>query len=128
MEHICNYYGTVMKHYEFGPKRPHEGVKGYEFYEGISKYIDRHGARGAAEDFARLMPFGTPDQVLEKIQVIRDKIDMAAFVPNLSFAGMTWTEARRNRDLFATEVLPVLKEWDAPPVGLAATELATAAA
>ena len=74
------------------------------------------------------MPFGTPDQVLEKIQVIRDKIDMAAFFPNLSFAGMTWTEARRNRDLFATEVLPVLKEWDTPPVGLAATELATAAA
>ncbi|WP_419907320.1 LLM class flavin-dependent oxidoreductase [Candidatus Poriferisodalis sp.] len=128
LEHICNYYGTVMKHYEFGPKRPHEGVKGYEFYEGISKYIDRHGARGAAEDFARLMPFGTPDQVLEKIQFIKDKIGIAAFFPNLCFAGMNWTEARRNRDLFATEVLPVLKEWDAPPVGLAATELAAAAA
>ncbi|WP_420621674.1 hypothetical protein [Candidatus Poriferisodalis sp.] len=37
-------------------------------------------------------------------------------------------QARRNSDLFATEVLPVLKEWDAPPVGLAATELTSAAA
>jgi|TARA_B110000495_G_C22958268_1_gene561566 alkanesulfonate monooxygenase SsuD/methylene tetrahydromethanopterin reductase-like flavin-dependent oxidoreductase (luciferase family) len=120
LEHMCNYYGTVMKHYEFGSKRPHEGVKGYEFYEGISKYIDRHGGSGAAEDFARLMPFGTPDQVLEKIQFIRDKIGIAAFFPNLSFAGMSYTEARRNRDLFAKEVLPVLKEWDSPPVGLAA--------
>jgi alkanesulfonate monooxygenase SsuD/methylene tetrahydromethanopterin reductase-like flavin-dependent oxidoreductase (luciferase family) len=122
LEHMTRYYGTVMKHYEFGANRPHEGVKGYEFYEGISKYIERHGGEGAAEDFARLMPFGTPDQVLEKIQVIKDKIGIAAFFPNLSFAGMSYTEARRNRDLFAKEVLPVLKEWDAPPVGLAATE------
>lgn len=120
LEWIGRYYGTVMKHYEFGEKRPHEGVKGYEFYEGISKYIERHGGQGAAEDFARLMPFGTPDQVLEKIQFIKDKIGIAAFFPNLSFAGMSWTEARRNRDLFATEVLPVLKEWEAPPVGVAA--------
>jgi hypothetical protein len=67
------------------------------------------------------MPFGTPDQVLEKIQHIREKIGIAAFFPNFSFAGMSYTEARRNRDLFAKEVLPVLKEWDTPSVGISAT-------
>ena len=52
---------------------------GYEFYTNITKYIGRHGKASAAEDFVKLMPYGTPEQVLDKLKVIRQKIGMAAF-------------------------------------------------
>jgi alkanesulfonate monooxygenase SsuD/methylene tetrahydromethanopterin reductase-like flavin-dependent oxidoreductase (luciferase family) len=115
--YIGGYYGTVLKHYEFD-KAPHAGVTGYEFYTHITKYIERHGQAGAAEDFVKLMPYGTPAQVLEKIEVIKDKIGMAGFFPTFAYAGMNYTEGRRNMNLFADKVMPELKTWDAPPVGL----------
>ncbi len=117
--YIGGYYGTVLKHYEFG-EAPHEGVKGYEFYTNITKYVGRHGKQGAADDFVKLMPYGTPEQVLEKLAVIKDKIGMAGFFPNFVYAGMSYAEGRRNMQLFADEVMPELKSWEAPPVGLAA--------
>ena len=58
-------YASVMRHYEFA-SAPHQGVKGYEFYTAITKYIDRHGVEGAIDDYVKLMPWGTPDQVIEK--------------------------------------------------------------
>jgi alkanesulfonate monooxygenase SsuD/methylene tetrahydromethanopterin reductase-like flavin-dependent oxidoreductase (luciferase family) len=121
--YIGSYYGTVLKHYEFA-KAAHDGVKGYEFYTHISKYIERHGSAGAAEDFVKLMPYGTPEQVLEKVEFIKSKIDMAAFFPNFIYAGMPYTEGRRNMSLFVDKVMPELKSWDAPPVGLAAVTAA----
>ncbi|MDQ1426433.1 MAG: hypothetical protein QOD72_3931 [Acidimicrobiaceae bacterium] len=115
--YIGGYYGTVLKHYEFA-EAPHAGVTGYEFYTHITKYIERHGKAGAAEDFVKLMPYGTPAQVLEKIEVIKDKIGMAGFFPNFVYAGMNYTEGRRNMNLFADKVMPEMKSWNAPPVGL----------
>lgn len=124
--YIGRYYNTVLKHYEFAAN-PHKDVKGYEFYTNITKYIDRHGADNAVEDFVRLMPFGTPDQVLEKIAFIRDTIGICAFNPGFSYAGMPYDEAERNLDLFVREVMPELKRWDVPePTGPTPRQLATA--
>jgi hypothetical protein len=66
------------------------------------------------------MPWGTPEQVLEKLEFIRGKVDMAAFFPNFVYAGMPYDEGRRNMNLFVDQVMPELKSWDAPPIGLQA--------
>ncbi len=113
--YIGRYYHTVMKHYEMAAGH-FAGIKGYEFYSKVTKYIDRHGAEGAAESFVSLMPWGTPDQVLEKLSYIRSVIDMSGVMCHFSYAGMPWHEAERNMRLFATEVLPELKRWDTEPL------------
>ena len=64
------------------------------------------------------MPWGTPEQVLEKVEFIRDKVGIAGFTPNFSFAGMPVEDAERSVRLFAAEVLPELRTWDAEPVGM----------
>ena len=64
------------------------------------------------------MPWGTPEQVLEKVAFIRDKVGIAGFTPNFSFAGMPAEDAERSVRLFAAEVLPELRTWDAEPVGM----------
>jgi len=116
--YIGGYYGTVLQHYEFAAD-PHAGVQGYEFYTHVTRYIERHGETGAIDAFVDLMPYGTPDQVLEKVAFIRDAIGIAGFLPNFSFAGMPYDEAERSLRLFATEVMPELQRWDSPPVGVA---------
>ena len=58
-KHIGAYYHTAMKHYEMTAE--HFGTqKGYEFYRQVTKHIGRLGRDRAAQDFARLMPWGRP--------------------------------------------------------------------
>ncbi len=113
--YIGAYYHTVMQHYGFHD-HAHEGVRGYEFYAGVSRYIEEHGMDGAARDFANLMPWGTPDQVLEKLAHLRDVVGMSAVFPWFSYAGMPLADAEASLRLFAREVLPVVQGWDAAPL------------
>jgi alkanesulfonate monooxygenase SsuD/methylene tetrahydromethanopterin reductase-like flavin-dependent oxidoreductase (luciferase family) len=113
--YIGAYYASVIEHYGFGT-HAHAGVKGYEFYASVSRHIDRSGADGAMADYVRLMPWGTPDQVLEKLSTLRDLLGMAALNPWFSYAGMPVEDAEANLRLFAREILPVLKEWRTPPL------------
>ena len=82
-------YASVMRHYEFAAA-PHEGVKGYEFYTGITRYVERHGVQGAIDDFVNLMPWGTPDQILAKFEHMRTMIDMSGLLPGFSYGGMPY--------------------------------------
>src|SRR5262249_683423 len=45
--YVAAYYESVIKHYAFDAYA-HAGVKGYEFYAGISRQIEKRGARDAA--------------------------------------------------------------------------------
>lgn len=109
------YYHTAMKHYEM--TSDHFGsYKSYEFYRHVHQYIGRHGMDRAAQDFVKLMPWGTPDQVLDKLAFIRDTINMNGIMCNLSYAGMPYDEAERNLKCFAKHVLPELKKWDTTPL------------
>jgi len=116
--YIGAYYQSVMKHYGF-QAHAHTGVKGYEFYARISRHIDKRGAEGATLDYVNLMPWGTPDQVLEKLAALRDLLGMAAFNPWFSYAGMPIADAEASLRLFAREVLPVLQSWEAAPLARA---------
>lgn len=62
------------------------------------------------------MPWGTPDQVPEKLAIIRDAIDANGFMLNSSYAGVPYDEAERNLKLFAKSVLPEVKRWQTEPL------------
>ena len=111
---IGAYYHSVMKHYEmadtqFGTK------KGYEFYKNVTKFIDRHGKDGAAKAFVDLMPWGTPDQVLRKLEFIRDTIHMNGVMCTFSYGGMPRDDVERSLRCFSDHVLPELQKWDTQP-------------
>jgi alkanesulfonate monooxygenase SsuD/methylene tetrahydromethanopterin reductase-like flavin-dependent oxidoreductase (luciferase family) len=109
--YIGGYYHSVMKHYEMRSEQ-FGTAKGYEFYRNVGAYIERHGADGAARDFVKLMPWGTPEQVIEKLAFIRDTIHMTGIMGHFSFAGMPYAEAERNLRCFVDRVMPELKRWD----------------
>ena len=113
--YIGGYYQTVIAHYGFAVGA-HAGLPGYEFYAGVSKYIDKRGADGAVADYVNLMPWGTPDQAIEKLRTLHTALGFAAFNPGFSFAGIPADFVEKSLRLFATEVLPELKRWDASPI------------
>ena len=114
-KYIGDYYHTAMNHYEMTAE--HFGkAKGYEFYSNVGTYIEKHGKESAAEDFVKLMPFGTPQQVLDKLRSIYEIIGMNGVMCHFSYAGMPYDEAERNMRCFASGVLPELKSWEVAPM------------
>jgi alkanesulfonate monooxygenase SsuD/methylene tetrahydromethanopterin reductase-like flavin-dependent oxidoreductase (luciferase family) len=116
MKWLSGNYKTVIKHYEMTSDKFGTN-KSYESYRAVSKFIAKHGIDGAAADFAQLMPWGTPDMVLEKLAFIKKTIDNQGFMLNFSYAGMPYDEAERNLKCFARHVLPELKKWEAEEIG-----------
>jgi len=115
IKYIGDYYKTAMKHYEMTSEKFGQH-KSYEFYSGISKHIAKRGLDGAAEDFAKLMPWGTPDEVLEKFDFIRKTIDMNGVMINFSYAGMPYDDAERNLKCFVKHVMPEMRKWQTDPL------------
>jgi hypothetical protein len=123
MKYISDYYKTVIKHYEFMDTHLH-GLKGYEFYSGISKYLTKRGVDGASEDFAKLMPWGTPEQVYDKLMYIRTLIGQAGVMGHFSYANMPYDMAEKSLKLFAKEVMPELQKVPAESPAYADAETA----
>jgi len=107
-KYIGRYYHSVMEHYELTAGHL-DDKKGYEYYRGIHKHIEKRSEDGAARDFVRLMPFGTPSQVIEKIEFIHSTIGARGVMTHFAFGGMPYAEANRNMQLFTDQVMPELK-------------------
>lgn len=113
-KYIGDYYHSVMKHYEFAAGHL-KNLKGYDFYHRIARHIERTGSSESAAQFVELMPYGTPQQVLDKIRFIHERTGCGGLVGAFSYGGMPYDEAERNLRLFADAVLPELKRMEAEP-------------
>jgi alkanesulfonate monooxygenase SsuD/methylene tetrahydromethanopterin reductase-like flavin-dependent oxidoreductase (luciferase family) len=107
-KYIGRYYTSLLDHYELTAGHLQE-KKGYEYYRAIHKHIDKISPDGAAADFIKLMPFGTPAQVIEKVEFIRDTIGQRGMMTHFAYGGMPYDEAHRNMRLFADKVLPEIQ-------------------
>lgn len=122
--YIRAYSRSALVHYEFDNEGLAE-IEGYEYYGGLSKNINKHGADAFVSFLADLQIFGTPKQVFEKIMDYQSMADSAAQIGVFSFGGMPHTMARANVQLFAEKVLPRLKEEDVgEEIGSSATSAA----
>jgi alkanesulfonate monooxygenase SsuD/methylene tetrahydromethanopterin reductase-like flavin-dependent oxidoreductase (luciferase family) len=108
-EYIGGYYHSVMAHYELAGAH-FESTQGYEYYRRLAKFIGDHGSERVVDSFIELQIWGTPDECLERIAAIQRKVGNDGFNAVCSFAGMTKEEGERNMRLFASEVMPRLKE------------------
>jgi alkanesulfonate monooxygenase SsuD/methylene tetrahydromethanopterin reductase-like flavin-dependent oxidoreductase (luciferase family) len=108
--HIASYYFSVLTHYEFLDGY-HGRTKGYEAYGDASKLLREMGKEAAAEDFVAQQAWGTPQQILDKLEKRRRVI--GDFESNIctSYGGLPFTDAEASLRLFAKEVLPEIRSW-----------------
>ena len=108
-EYVKNYFATVVEHYEITGKH-FQGTRGYEFYGNASEMIAAIGLETMAEMYASVNTYGTPAEVIAKIQQQRDvlgcDVDVLAI---MKYGGMTDAEAGASMRLFAREVMPALR-------------------
>jgi alkanesulfonate monooxygenase SsuD/methylene tetrahydromethanopterin reductase-like flavin-dependent oxidoreductase (luciferase family) len=109
-EHICNVYEMTMDHYELDTDR-FKGVKGYEEYAGNAAMMKSIARKDAANAFADVNFWGTPQQILDKIYDARSHIGDFDLAIQTIFGGMPIEAAESSQRLFAEKVLPELKSW-----------------
>jgi alkanesulfonate monooxygenase SsuD/methylene tetrahydromethanopterin reductase-like flavin-dependent oxidoreductase (luciferase family) len=107
-KYICGYSASALNHYEFD-NTALANIKGYEYYGGLAKNIQKHGREKFVEFLAELQVYGTPDQVFEKIVAQQEMMGAAGSLCSFSYGGMPYDMGRRNMLLFAEKVLPRLK-------------------
>jgi len=107
--YIGGYWDSVIAHYEFD--KPHlKDTPGYEFHGQMYDRLSRPGGMEKMTDFyVDLQPWGTPEQVLDKITRFADMVGGDSYVGVFRFAGMPPEEAERNMRLFAEKCKPALQ-------------------
>jgi len=113
-EYVKNYFASVVEHYEITGKH-FKGTRGYEYYGNASEMITAIGLETMAEMYASVNTYGTPAEIVAKIQGQRDvlgcDVDVLAI---MKYGGMTDAEAAASMRLFAGEVMPALRASGAP--------------
>jgi alkanesulfonate monooxygenase SsuD/methylene tetrahydromethanopterin reductase-like flavin-dependent oxidoreductase (luciferase family) len=112
-KYIAGYLQITIKHYDMAGEN-FATKKGYEFYAEHARAF-RDNTREKTEQILELIPWGTPDEYLDKLKKVDELIDLGALLTHFNYAGMPYDVAEENMRLFAREVLPELKKWDKGP-------------
>ncbi len=105
--HIAGYLTSVMQHYELMSDH-FKSAKGYESYGNSVDLLRDIGLDQLCELYLRVQAWGTPDQILAKLEHRRSIIGDHDLTCAFRFAGMPLTDAEASMRLFAAEVLPAL--------------------
>lgn len=105
--YLVGYSRSALEHYQFDDVRIAD-VPGYEYYEGISRNIAKHGRDQFVRFLADLQVWGTPDVVTDQLIEYQRMLGAAGVVGVFSYGGMPLEQARGNLELFASSVLPRL--------------------
>ena len=118
---LGSYWKSIIAHYEFD--KPHlKSTPGYEFH---GQMYDRLTAPGGMERMTEfyigLQPWGTPEQVYDKITRFNGMVDGDSFIGVFRYGGMPVELAEASMRVFAREVMPELKKLPSPTAQLQTT-------
>jgi alkanesulfonate monooxygenase SsuD/methylene tetrahydromethanopterin reductase-like flavin-dependent oxidoreductase (luciferase family) len=108
LKYMGGYWGAADAHYHFSDGHL-KNVKGYEHYGTIADAAKTTTPEQSVEGFVNIQVAGTPDQCLEQIYTMREKVGLDHFIAVFSYGGMPAELAEKNMRLFAAEVMPVLQ-------------------
>jgi alkanesulfonate monooxygenase SsuD/methylene tetrahydromethanopterin reductase-like flavin-dependent oxidoreductase (luciferase family) len=105
---------SVQRHYGWKEADRFRETKGYEQYAKFGELLQRKSPEEVGAHHARPQAWGTPDQVLEKLQHVQRMTSAEEIIINVRYGAMPAATAERSMRLFAAEVLPRLHQMDAP--------------
>jgi alkanesulfonate monooxygenase SsuD/methylene tetrahydromethanopterin reductase-like flavin-dependent oxidoreductase (luciferase family) len=113
-KHMSAYYLTVVQHYEMMSDH-FQDAKGYDTYAEASQVLREAGLEAIGNAFVDINTWGSPNEILEKLEERRRIIGDFDLTIQPSYGGMSEEDARSSMDLFAKKVLPELKSWGPAP-------------
>lgn len=109
-EHMANYYVTVMDHYEMAGDH-FKNMKGYGDYANNASLLKDLGMTDAGNAFVDINTWGTPNQILEKLEQRQRDLGDFDLTVQVSYGGMSKEDAESGIRLFAEKVLPEVQSW-----------------
>jgi alkanesulfonate monooxygenase SsuD/methylene tetrahydromethanopterin reductase-like flavin-dependent oxidoreductase (luciferase family) len=107
--YLSQYFLSVVKHYDFSGT--HFGqTKGYQAYDEGARMIREAGLDAAAQAYADVQPWGSPDQIIAKFRQQAEVVGPLDVNLVFSYAGLPFDKVEESFKLFSKEVLPALKE------------------
>lgn len=110
-KHIGGYLLTVMHHYELMGDH-FKKAKGYESYGEAVDIMRDIGLEAMATAYVNAQPWGTPEQIIEKLTEQRRVIGEFDILFGFRGAGMPFEYAENSQRLIAEKVIPALRSWD----------------
>lgn len=109
-EALSRYFVSIIRHYDLDQGH-FANITGYQAYAALSDMLAEAGRDVAAAGWADTQTWGTPTQILEKLDHKRSVIGDFHFNCAFSFGGLAFTEVEASMRLFADKVIPELKRW-----------------
>ena len=107
-KYLTSHFKALEHHYNWAGDQ-WEGIKGYENYAAEASAIQDVGIDAAADAFIDQAAWGTPAQVIEKIQARRDVIGDYSVMLSPTWGGMPYDLAHASMKLVSEKVLPELR-------------------
>ena len=106
-KYLTNHFKALEHHYSWAGDQ-WEGIKGYENYAAEASAIQAIGIDAAADEFIGQAAWGTPTQVVEKIQGRREIIGDYSVMLSPTWGGLPYDLAHESMNLVSAKVLPEL--------------------
>jgi alkanesulfonate monooxygenase SsuD/methylene tetrahydromethanopterin reductase-like flavin-dependent oxidoreductase (luciferase family) len=113
-KHTIEAQDSILRHYGWKEAERFRQTKGYEQYAKFSEIANERSIDELGEHSARPQAWGTPDQVMAKLEHVQRTTSAEEFVLNFRFGAMPAETAERSMRLFAAEVLDRLHALPAP--------------
>jgi len=110
-KYLANTMRAAIRNYSLDRPGTFAGIEGYEQYENMT--MEPEAIEPYCEQFGHGAVTGTPQMILERMWELKQVYQPQGFFPHLYFGGMAQADALKNMHLFAAEVLPEVKSWDA---------------
>jgi alkanesulfonate monooxygenase SsuD/methylene tetrahydromethanopterin reductase-like flavin-dependent oxidoreductase (luciferase family) len=109
-EHMANYFLSIVQHYELMSE--HFGkTKGYALYANAAEAFRAVGLETALGTYVGIQTFGTPRQILERLEARKRLLGGFEVLVIARYGGMAFEDAERSLRLFAEQVLPEARSW-----------------
>lgn len=109
--HVRRYLLSLFHHYEMMGDH-FADVKGYEEYGETARAMQAAGQAAVADAYVAGQVWGTPQQILEKIEARRRELGDYDALMCVRFAGTPYEVVARTLQTFAKHVMPELRSWD----------------
>lgn len=110
-QYLGTYLASLLDHYELMGEH-FSDISGYEGYGKNAEMMRAVGQSGFLTGFMQANAYGTPDQILGRLESRRKVLGSFEQSTAFRFGGISYEQAEKSMRLFAKEVLPVLKTWD----------------
>ncbi len=110
--HLGSFVKSNIEHYELMSDHFSQ-AKGYNAYAQKSEIARKTGVEGMIDGFMKAAIWGSPDRILRALEARRTLLGAFEMSTSFRFGGIPYDLAESSMRLFAKEVLPVVKTWQA---------------